>query len=77
MSTRLYLVDSNGGRARTRTVDLLRVKHCVLNRFIEATRTKKHAFDVIVVLIAKFPPTVRPKGFGRKPMPATPSECAW
>ncbi len=37
--TCLYLIDFNGGRDRTRTCDLLRVKHYGLVRFIEASGT--------------------------------------
>jgi hypothetical protein len=41
--------DLNGGRDRTRTCDLLRVKHYLLFHFIDCTGTYKPAFDVIIV----------------------------
>ena len=39
----------NGGRDRTRTCDLLRVKHYVYMPFIDCTGTYKHFLDVIIV----------------------------
>jgi hypothetical protein len=39
---------TNGGRDRTRTCDLLRVKHYVIFPFIDCTGTYKHVFDVSI-----------------------------
>jgi hypothetical protein len=39
----------NGGRDRTRTCDLLRVKHYLLSLFIDCTATYKPVIDVIIV----------------------------
>jgi hypothetical protein len=45
----LNLNGLNGGRDRTRTCDLLRVKHYVTLLYIDGTATYKHIFDVIIV----------------------------
>jgi len=39
----------NGGRDRTRTVDLLRVKHYGLVRFIEASGTEGPVLSIFIV----------------------------
>jgi hypothetical protein len=39
----------SGGRDRTRTCDLLRVKHYLLFLFVNCTATYKRVFDVIIV----------------------------
>ena len=39
----------NGGRDRTRTCGLLRVKHYLLFHFIDCTGTSRHVLDIIIV----------------------------
>ena len=46
---RLEVTENNGGRDRTRTCDLLRVKHYGLVRFVEASGSYEHVHDVIIV----------------------------
>ena len=45
----LNLNGKNGGRDRTRTCDLLRVKHYLPILFIDCTATNKPVIDVIIV----------------------------
>jgi len=49
VSSPVYSLDSNGGRDRTRTCDLLRVKYYLPFLFVDGTGTYKHIFDVIIV----------------------------
>jgi len=49
-SLRLHLSEEmNGGRDRTRTCDLLRVKHYLNSNLIDGTDTSIYVFGVIIV----------------------------